>query len=123
MKGKHFRCDCNWAMHSLYIEPDCGCDNIYASVQVVNAPADVNLRQRIKMAWAILRGNEHAMTEVWIHRDDWQEFVDYIVNVDKERQPCNHASLGEANPGIPVRCPKCGKSVISLWAMDVEGEA
>jgi hypothetical protein len=49
--------------------------------QVVNAPADLNIWQRLKMAFWVLRGREHVLSEVWIHRDEMKEFVDYIVSL------------------------------------------
>lgn len=80
MKGKHFRCDCGWAFHSLYIEPDWGDESFpCTSIQVVCAPPDLSLSQRIRAAWHVLRGDEHVLSEIYIHRDDMGEFIEYVI--------------------------------------------
>jgi hypothetical protein len=77
-KVKIFRCDCGWAFHSLRLETDTDEQFPSVCVSVVNSPADLNIIQRIKGAWNILLGKEHVMSEVWIHRDEVKEFVEFL---------------------------------------------
>ena len=75
-QSKHFRCDCGWAYHSLFVEPDE--PGWPFAIQVVNAPRDITFRQRVKMAWDVIRGDEHVLSEIYLHREDMQSFVTYI---------------------------------------------
>ena len=77
-KVKIFRCDCGWAFHSLRIETDTDEQFPPICISVVNAPADLNIIQRIKGAWNVMLGKEHVMSEVWIHRDEVKEFVEFV---------------------------------------------
>ena len=77
-KVKIFRCDCGWDFHSLRIETDTDEQFPPICISVVNAPADLSIIQRIKGAWNILLGKEHVMSEVWIHRDEVKEFVEFV---------------------------------------------
>jgi hypothetical protein len=79
--GKYFRCDCGWAFHGLYIEPEDDGPFPMTAIQVVNAPADLSFWQRVKMAAAVLRGNEHVLSEIYIHRDEMREFVEYVASL------------------------------------------
>lgn len=81
-KSRHFRCDCGWGFHSLFIEPDWGEEQFpFTIVQVVNAPSDYTIWKRIGAAWDILLGKQHALSEIYIHRDDMKDFVEYIVSL------------------------------------------
>lgn len=82
--GKHFRCDCNWPFHNLYVGALFD-DDLYLpsiSVHIVHSPAERNLWQRIKAAGNLLRGREHVMSEIIIHRDDWKGFVQHVNWLD-----------------------------------------
>ena len=78
--GKHFSCDCGWAYHSLHVESD----GVQLIVQVVNAPTDINLWQRLKAAWSILLGREHILSEVYLNRSDYVDFIAYLDYMFKE---------------------------------------
>lgn len=71
---KQFRCDCGWAFHSLRLDKDF--DEFVISV--VNASKDYSFRQRLKMAWAVLKGDEHHLSEIILHRDELDEFKDFV---------------------------------------------
>ena len=76
-KVKLFRCDCGWSSHILRIETDT--DEQFPPICIsVVAPSDLNIIQRIKGAWDVLSGKEHVMSEVWIHRDEMKDFVDFV---------------------------------------------
>ena len=82
IKSRHFRCDCNMPQHSLFIEViglTDGSDWPFLSISIVNYPT--SLWGRIKGAIAILRNKDHYMSEIVMHRDDIEEFVDYIVSL------------------------------------------
>ena len=83
MKAKHFRCDCGWPFHSLCINP---LDDEWPGIciTVVNSRHDFSFRERLKAAWRVLRGDEHAFSEVLIHRDDVAEFAEYVAELAKE---------------------------------------
>ena len=80
IKGRQFRCHCGWGFHSLYI-PDIDDEFPMIAIQVVNAPEDLSFWQRLKMAWYVLRGEQHVLSEIYIHRNDVQEFVDYVTAI------------------------------------------
>jgi hypothetical protein len=77
-KVKVFRCECGWAFHSLRIEADGDEQFPPVCISVINAPTDLNIIQRIRGAWDVLSGKEHVMSEVWIHRDEMKDFVDFV---------------------------------------------
>ena len=54
---KVFNCDCGWVFHSLHLDIDEG----FLVVSVVNAPRDYSFRERLKMAWGVLRGRYDAL--------------------------------------------------------------
>ncbi len=74
---KQFRCDCGWAFHSLRLDMDQG----EFIVSVVNAPRDYSFRQRLKMAWAVLRGEEHHLSEIVLHRDELDKFKEFVKGI------------------------------------------
>jgi len=47
-------------------------------VSVVNAPRDYSFRQRLKMAWAVLCGEEHHLSEIVLHRDELEDFKGFV---------------------------------------------
>lgn len=49
------------------------------SVSVVNRPD--GLRDRIKAAWNILIGKEHETSQIYVHRDEFLEFVNTVVSL------------------------------------------
>lgn len=81
MEPKHFRCDCDWAFHGLRIDPEPnGTGKLpIITVTVVNASADRRLSKRIMGAWSVLRGREHVLSEVVIHRDETADFMEYMA--------------------------------------------
>ena len=80
LKPRHFRCDCGWSFHSLCIDP-LDDDFPVIAITVINAPWDFNWRERIRAAWAVLRGNEHIFSEVIINREDVGEFAEYVTDL------------------------------------------
>lgn len=77
--GKHFRCTCGWARHSLYISTDNEDPFRAVGFQVINAACDLSLLARLRMVWSILRADEHVLSEVYVHQDDIPEMVEWLL--------------------------------------------
>ena len=81
IEDKRFPCACGWAFHSLCVQADVYREGEppWLSISVVNAPADINLWQRIKAAWYVLIGREHVLSE--IHVDNLNELVEFFCSL------------------------------------------
>ena len=80
-KPRIFRCDCNDPYHSLRINPEFVEDNDfpYLWISVVNRP--MRFIDRLKTAWNILRNKEDILSELYLHRDEFADFVGYVSSL------------------------------------------
>lgn len=79
-----FICDCGDPWHSLYVAWD-DVDKPYLCVAVVVEPS--GWRQRLKAAWACLRGRRHFMHEVYVSQHEMKDFVEYVNRIPEAPQP------------------------------------
>ena len=92
VKGRFFQCDCNWPYHGLHVgsvdpladEPMAEWELYHPSVTftVVTDCGDNGWQNRLRAAWALLRGRPYPLTEISINRDDWPDFVAHIKDID-----------------------------------------
>ena len=93
VKARSFQCDCGWPYHSLHVGPfDPQCEGVpmddwelyhpLVTFTIVIDGGDNGWRERVRAAWALLRGRVYPLTEVIIHRDDWPEFVAHIRDIN-----------------------------------------
>jgi hypothetical protein len=78
-KAAHFGCDCGWPEHGLSLHID---DGGFLSVYVVNSRHDLSLWQRLKSALRIIKGEDHALSEVILNRYQAGEFVDFVNSIN-----------------------------------------
>jgi len=77
-KKKHFNCDCHWAAHGITFETD---EGDYLDIYISNSRQDLSVWQRVKAAWGIIVGSDHALSEVTLDRSQTTEFVDYVCTL------------------------------------------
>ena len=79
-KTKHFRCDCGDPWHGLEISVDTDFED---AVPVVCTIVNENMRwaDRLKAIWSVLRGRLHILHEVYISRDEVNDFVDFVATI------------------------------------------
>ena len=82
-RGRFFHCDCGWAAHALHVVELFDGSPAIVEVTVVNAPSDRAFRRRLADAWRVLRGNQHALSEIVIAREEWPAFVEHVVAIDR----------------------------------------
>jgi len=93
-KTKHFRCDCGDPWHGLEISVDTDFED---AVPVVCTVVNENMRwvDRLKAVWSILRGRLHILHEVYISRDEINDFVDFVASIKH-----NPNTTGGATPSL-----------------------
>ena len=97
VKPRHFRCDCGDPAHSLYVDPDWWLDDDYPfpflGLAVVSHPSP--LFDRLKLAIKVVFNRPWSyMHEVYIHRDDVPEFVQYIMSLMPTTESTNDVPPG-----------------------------
>lgn len=78
-----FPCDCGWSMHTLRIDVEPNGNEPIITVSVVNAET-VKLSKRIRMAWQVLLGKEHVLSEIIVHRDYTRSFVAAMLDFGQQ---------------------------------------
>lgn len=78
MMRKHFFCDCGWHSHGLVIEKS---EHDEVDIFIIASRHDTSLKERIKSAWRVLRGSDHALSEIVLDRDSLHEFVDFVAGL------------------------------------------
>lgn len=104
-------CDCGWEFHVLRASNDEG----YVSISVINAPSDLSLGKRIRAAWCVLTGDEHAMSEIWLHPDQVQRLAGFLnslfsLGTTDSTDHCQHR-VGEWVAPFRFHCTICGETV------------
>mgnify|MGYP001565501969 CR=1 FL=1 len=81
---RHFTCDCGDPWHGLqiYIDRE-ATDDIPIVCTVVNE--NMRWADRLKAIWSILRGRLHILHEVYISRDEVNDFINFVTGVDIKR--------------------------------------
>ena len=92
-KTKHFMCDCGDPWHGLEISVDMDFED---AVPVVCTIVNENMRwaDRLKAIWSILRGRLHVLHEVYISRDEINDFVDFVASIKHNPSPTVYAGGG-----------------------------
>ncbi len=93
IKGRVFRCDCGWPYHVLHVgpfdpladEPMADWELYQPSVTftVVTDGGDTGWRERLRAAWALLRGRPYPLAEIVIDHEDWPDFVAHVRAIDE----------------------------------------
>ena len=73
----HFMCDCGYAWHGLevYIDRDTP-EDIPIVMTVIGD--GLSFKDKLRAIWHILRGRQHILHEVYIARDEVQDFVAFV---------------------------------------------
>ena len=77
---RYFRCDCNLPGHFLFVDYETMSFEAPPEVWLAVGIEPQGWRDRLKGAWKVLWGGEHIFGEVYIHRDEFTELVDYLAS-------------------------------------------
>jgi hypothetical protein len=71
-------------MHNLAVRDDRDDQDTVVLTIVNYPPKDISLRDRIHAAWAVLRGDEHVYSEIFLPNDELVDFVKWAMSLTEE---------------------------------------
>jgi hypothetical protein len=83
----NIECSCGWDSHRLEIDKDdplSGEILPHLYITIINAPSDdMRFIERVQMAWSVLRGAYHVLSEIILSDVGTRELVDYVASLPK----------------------------------------